>query len=568
MAENRAPGLYLESLPPVDQSVSPLRTDIAGFVGLAARGPVGQPVAVTSREQFQAVFGGALPGSYLAHAVRAFFEAGGRTLYVVRVAGPYGAANAGLTLQGSGGPALALTATSAGAWANGLQVSVTPARRGATRVEAWAPGGDWARVESASGFHAGSVVRVSGQSAVVDRVQGRQLFFRQPLQEVPEPGAFLQSREFHLHVQLGREMEEYRFLGVDEAHPHYYGRAVNGLSRLVQIAPAAPFAPVDGHVPERQRGALTGGADGLEGLSPTAFAEGLERLAEVTQVSTVAVPDVMARMPQPRGLGRYLLDEVGQQMVRQMLIEHCESRRDRFAIIDPPPGLTPQGVADWREAFDSRFAAVYYPWLLVSDPGGAPGSTLLVPPSGHMAGLYAQSDLQEGVHRAPANLAVPGVLALEWNVREAEQAMLNPVGVNCVRIFPGLGPRVWGARTLSSDGAWRYVPVRRLMSMIEKALVEATAWAVFEPHTVRLRFQIVNAVSSFLQELWRAGALAGGTPEEGFYVKCDEETNPAGVIDAGMLVTEIGVAPVRPAEFVVVRIERSRDGSQVREVEL
>jgi phage tail sheath protein FI len=172
------------------------------------------------------------------------------------------------------------------------------------------------------------------------------------------------------------------------------------------------------------------------------------------------------------------------------------------------------------------------------------------------------------VHRAPANLPVPGVLALERTVREADQAVLNPAGINCLRMLPGLGARVWGARTLSTDGAWRYVPVRRLMTMIEQALVDATAWAVFEPHTVRLRFQIVNAVSSFLQELWRAGALAGSTPEEGFYVKCDEETNPEGVVDAGLLVTEVGVAPVRPAEFVVVRIERSREAVQVREVGL
>ncbi|HLN62144.1 MAG TPA: hypothetical protein VK464_11385, partial [Symbiobacteriaceae bacterium] len=309
MAEYRAPGLYLESFPPSDRSVSPLRTDVTGFVGLAARGPVGRPVAVTSREQFDAIFGGALPGCYLAHAAHAFFLAGGRTLHVVRVVGPDGAKVAGLELAGSEGTALALTATSAGAWANGMQVGVTPARRGATRATAWAPGGEWVQVESATGFAPGSVVRirdpqpegdaslVADAYAVVDRVTGRQLFWRRPVTPVPLAGALLETREFHLQVHLGREMEEYRFLGVDEAHPNFYGRAVNGVSRLIQIAAADPGAELHLRVPDRQRGAMSEGTDGLEWVSPVSFTEGLQQLAGVAEVSIVAVPDVMSRMP-------------------------------------------------------------------------------------------------------------------------------------------------------------------------------------------------------------------------------------------------------------------------------
>lgn len=608
MAQDRAPGLYIETVTPPDQTVSPLRTDIAGFVGLAARGPAGQAVAVTGWEQFQALYGKPLPGLYLAHAARAFFECGGRMLYVVRVAAPEALASSAV-VAGAVGPALLVEAGSVGAWAEGMTVTVTPCRRGAVRSAAWAPDGAWVQVDASPvGFSVGSVVSCGAGAAVVARVEGRRLWWREPVSPVPLEGGLLETREFHLVVRLGSEREEYRFLGTDPAHPDYYGSRV-GSSGLVRLSPALSGLSSVDQVPLAGAVTLSGGTDAWDVLSLTDFTTGLDLLAELPQVSIVAVPDVTARRPpevapvpvfeppdpapvaapsvcgcpappapvsgsvkvplvvepaQSAGPGAYLLSESAQQSLREALIEHVELQRDRFAIVDPPPGLDPQGVMEWREGLDSKYAAVYYPWLMVGDRG----STVWVPPSGHAAGLYARTDLGSGVHRAPANVTIPGVLAMGWEVRDAEQALLNPLGINCLRLFPGQGFRVWGARTLSSDAAWRFVPVRRLMIMIEKAIVEATPWAVFEPHNLKLRFQVVNAIATFLQDLWRRGALAGATPEEAFYVKCDAETNPPDVIDAGMLVTEVGVACARPAEFVVVRLERSRDAVQVREVEL
>ncbi|MDB4895690.1 MAG: tail protein [Firmicutes bacterium] len=558
MADYRAPGLYLESVTPPDQPVNPLRTDIAGFVGLAARGPVGRAVAVTNREQCERIFGGPVTGLYLAHAARGFFAGGGQLLYMVRVTND--ARTASLDLPGG----LTVSAGSPGAWANGLKAAVTPARRGAARATAWAYGGDWTEVDATTGFAPGSVVGVSGVTAVVDRLDGRRITWREPVAPVPAVGALLETREFHLRLQLGEAAEEFRFLGVDPAHPRYYGRAVSSAWVVLAGAPA---------VPPTGTGALQGGTDGLSGLSMTHFADGLRALETLPEVSVVAVPDICAREPvlvRPGVVraGSPLLSELEQEALRDALTDHCEQLADRFALIDPPPDLDPQSLMDWREGRDSKFAAVYYPWFLVTDPSGPPGSTVWVPPSGHMAGIYARTDLTEGVHRAPANVVVPGVLALARAIREADQAQLNPVGINCLRLVTGQGVKVWGARTLSSDPTWRYVPVRRLMTMVEKAIVEATPWAVFEPHTLKLRFQIINALSTFLEELWRRGALAGATPTEGFYIKCDDEINTPDVIDAGMLVTEVGLAPARPAEFIVVRLERSRDAVQVREVEL
>ena len=193
------------------------------------------------------------------------------------------------------------------------------------------------------------------------------------------------------------------------------------------------------------------------------------------------------------------------------------------------------------------------------------GKNIMVPPSGHMAGIWARTDEDRGVHKAPANEVVRGAISLELQLTTAEQGQLNPVGINCIRSFPGRGIRVWGARTLSSDQAWKYLNVRRLFNYIEESLLVGTQWVVFEPNDLRLWQRVKRTVSAFLMGTWRDGALFGATPEEGFYVKCDAETNPPDAIDRGELVVEIGIAPVKPAEFVVIRIAQFSGGAAVSE---
>ncbi len=234
------------------------------------------------------------------------------------------------------------------------------------------------------------------------------------------------------------------------------------------------------------------------------------------------------------------------------VINHCERLGDRFAILDCANSAT---VTAPSAPGNSNYAAFYMPWIEVFDP--ASGKNVEVPPSGHLAGVYARVDSERGVHKAPANEVVRGALGLTQPITKAQQAGLNPKGVNCIRHLNG-NIRVWGARTLGGDanGEWKYVSVRRLFLYLRESIDEGTQWVVFEPNSSALWAQITRNVTGFLTNVWRSGALFGATPEEAFYVKCDAETNPPEVRDAGRVVTEIGVAPVKPAEFVIFRISQ------------
>jgi phage tail sheath protein FI len=245
-------------------------------------------------------------------------------------------------------------------------------------------------------------------------------------------------------------------------------------------------------------------------------------------------------------------------MVQTEMIAQCEKMRYRFAVLDTPPGLSAQQAKEWRQYvnFDSSYAAMYYPWIKIADLSGSGKATKTVPPSGHIVGIYNRSDADRGVHKAPANEVILGAIDLEFNLSREEQDTLNPIGVNCIRAFPGRGIRVWGGRTLSSNGAWRYVNVRRLFIMVEASMDVGLQWVVFEPNDQTLWAKVRRDVSSFLRVVWRGGALFGTTPEQAFYVKCDEELNPPEIRDLGQLIIEVGMAPVKPAEFVIFRISQ------------
>jgi hypothetical protein len=283
------------------------------------------------------------------------------------------------------------------------------------------------------------------------------------------------------------------------------------------------------------------------------------------------------------------------------VLSHCESLKDRVAILDPPPDVkdidllkkvgtvpapsdTPSRPRKPKDGSppppdspppdapaaglkprlsDGGFGCFYFPWIQVRDPLN-PSKIVAVPPSGHLAGVFARTDSTRGVHKAPANEGIRGALGLTYQVTKAEQGDLNQLGVNCLRFFPREGIRIWGARTLA-DGAseWRYLNVRRLFNMIEQSIIQSTRWVVFEPNTLTLWKSIRRDISAFLMRMWRDGALMGASPEEAFFVQCDEETNPPESIDAGLVVAVIGIAPVKPAEFIVFRIGQHAGGAQV-----
>jgi phage tail sheath protein FI len=249
---------------------------------------------------------------------------------------------------------------------------------------------------------------------------------------------------------------------------------------------------------------------------------------------------------------------------QRAMIEHCELLKDRVAILDPPFASDVARVSEWRRYLESKFAALYYPWIRVNDPLRIRGDiTRLIPPSGHIAGVYARTDMSKGVHKAPANEEVSGATDVALMIDDSEQEVLNPEGINCLRSFPKRGVLIWGTRTISEDPVWKYVNIRRLLIMIEDSVKEAMQWAVFEPNDVYLRYGINVAVSSFLKELWRNGALAGTIAEEAYFVKCDEANNPQEVIDAGKIITDVGVAPSIPGEFIVFRIGRTEGEMEV-----
>jgi len=270
---------------------------------------------------------------------------------------------------------------------------------------------------------------------------------------------------------------------------------------------------------------------------------GLKCFEEIDELSLVAAPGVTS------------------PAVQDAILSHCEMRKDRFAVLDSPE--TVQGGVDrLPRPRDSKYGAYYFPWIQVYDPERG---NVFVPPSGHVLGVYARTDNERGVHKAPANEIVRGSLGLRYQVSRGEQDILNPRGINCIRLMQGGGIRIWGARTLSSDPSWRYINVRRLFIMVETSIERATQWVVFEPNDFRLWKRVTRTISAFLTLIWRQGALMGETPEKAFYVKCDEETNPPEVVDVGQLIVEIGLAPVKPAEFVIFRIGQMPAGGGVQE---
>ncbi|HKE97455.1 MAG TPA: phage tail sheath family protein [Actinomycetes bacterium] len=507
-----SPGVYVEEAEAGSRPIEGVGTAVAAFVGLAEQGPFNAPTLVTNWNQFTQTFGEFVEGSYLAHAVYGYFMNGGGACYVVRIG------------EGDGdGDAKALPATPS-------------AQLGGWRVRAL-DAGDGAKAPSVSV----EVADAGGDDA-------------------PEGS-------FKLIVRRdGRVAEEFDRVTATKGRQNVV-TVVNTKSKVVRLEEAATGGALA--VPDKGTVQLavetpapaepvpaTLGPDDYVGDS--ADRTGFGGLEAVDDVTMVCVPDLMAAYQQGR------IDLEGVQAVHLGMIAHCELMGDRVAVLDPPPGLNAQQIKEWRvdkAGYDSKYASLYWPWIKVFDP--ASGQNVFVPPSGYVAGIWGRNDDTRGVHKAPANEVVRGAIALEVQITKAEHDQLNPVGINCLRGFPARGIRVWGARTLSSDPAWRYLNVRRLFNYLEESILNGTQWVVFEPNDDALWAKIRRTISAFLVMEWRKGALFGLTPDEAFYVKCDRETNPAEAIDAGQVLCEIGVAPVKPAEFVIFRLSQFSGGTSL-----
>jgi len=502
-----SPGVYVEEVEAGSRPIEGVGTAVAAFVGLASRGPTNAPTLVTNWSQFTSTFGDFTEGTYLAHSVYGFFLNGGGACYVVRIGGDAPAAAA--------------------------RAEIPTAKD--TKLAGY-------RITALDTGPAGNQVSVEVADASIPSEDAFKLTVRAP----------------------GRPEEVFDNVSTKRGKEHVV-TVVKEQSKLITIEEVGGGAVE--RAPARGRVSL-GGAESSKPMRLTpddyvgdsADRTGFGGLEAVDEVTMLAVPDLMSLYQ------KGVIDLEGVQAVQTAMIAHCELMGDRVAIIDAPPGLNAQQVKEWRVdkvGYDSKYASLYWPWIKVLDPLSGTGQ--LVPPSGHVAGVWARNDDTRGVHKAPANEVIRGALGLELVITKGEHDQLNPDGINCIRSFPGRGIRIWGARTLSSDPAWKYLNVRRLFNYVEESILEGTQWVVFEPNDLNLWQRVKRTLNAFLVRTWRDGALFGATPAEAFYVKCDAETNPPEVVDAGQLVVEVGIAPVKPAEFVVFRIAQFSGGASLSE---
>lgn len=349
-------------------------------------------------------------------------------------------------------------------------------------------------------------------------------------------------------VEAGVAVETYRGLALHPDHPGYYLRddQVDEVSTRIRVTERPAGAPVTAAAVPAVAVRRRSGTDAV--ASPADLAAGFALLERTQEPAMVACPDAVT------------LDETGQAAVLGAMLTHCEEFR-RFAVVDAPPGLSETALADWRlRTVNSAQAAVYAPWLKVLnlDPS-SPRRLVEVPPSGFVAGVFARTDRDRGVHKAPANERVRGIVGLAVDYTTRQQDLLNPAGVNLLRTFPGRGTRIWGARSATDDVQWRYVNVRRLFNLIEHSVERTTQWVVFEPNTASTWLRIRVSVEDFLDALYRSGALAGTSPEQAYRVRVGlGETMTEHDVDLGLVVTEVAVAPAKPAEFVVFRFSHKR----------
>ncbi|MCI8991433.1 MAG: phage tail sheath family protein [Eubacterium sp.] len=577
MAEYLSPGVYVEEFDSGGKPMEGVGTSTAGFIGLAQRGPVeGVPQLVTNFADFKRKYGSYLSeneyGEYrfLAYAVEHFFVNGGARCFVSRVAPQDAKCSVGVVPDGN--PVLRVEAKNPGLWGDNMSVVITPSSKAKTQIleELTTADGKQYSVKSSAGFHAGDVVVYQDMTSVVyNRVVKSQdniiTFEKEFGEDVVDknllPTKVISTCEFNLEVKYDDIVEFYENLSFNISTPNYVEKKtaksdlikVSYIGRRTEEA-TAPFDEIAGEDPNRafcvvhlkkgSNGSISrvNAADFIGTDNGAGRRTGIQSFLDNDNVSIMAVPGVT------------------DPNVQLMLVAHCENLASRFAVLDMPKDAKKiDDITAHRDIVDSNYAAMYHPWLEVFDP--LDKKNIAIPPSGSVIGIYARSDTSRGVHKAPANETIRACVGLDCQFNKGEQDILNPKGVNLIRSFPGQGIRVWGARTASSDPSWKYVNVRRLFIFIEESIKANTNWAVFEPNDEVLWVRVKRTIDVFLTGLWRGGALAGSAPSEAFFVNVGRNTMSQDDIDNGRLICVIGVAPVKPAEFVIFRISQKTSDS-------
>lgn len=617
MPEYLAPGVYVEEVSYRASTIEGVPTSTTGFAGLAPFGPVYypagpstcQPLLVTSFPEFELAYGkldqifvgGEWRLPYMAHAARAFFLNGGQLLYISRVFKPKSSGDNGVASASFAVPTpTPSTATWRARWPGSMgnvaiTTTVTRSRDvGVHPSSSASPSSGPPASAFATTAKTGTIVEVTPASGPLpaanaafnpdtlrivtvnpDRTQSFSKADGSPGQ--PDVHDLLSIVQLNVSVSVDPErIDAYTRLGLDPNDSQFVGKVLDKDHPVDEnavvwldydfgsVAGAPAISLLLGLVgtasPPGTTVRLGGGNDG--GLPPSSEfagqpadlddasikATGLNALGEIDDIAIEAIPDAGA------------LDSPDEQFATaSLLIQHCESLKYRFAIVDGPQGSSINDIREFRGNFDSTYAALYHPWIEIIDPNqqivpGAPPAKLLLPPSGFMAGIYGRVDVARGVFKAPANEVVQGLDRFESNIDKGRDDVLNPEGINALRFFPDRGNRVWGARTLSSDPLWKYINVRRLFIYLEHSIDKATQWAVFEPNNETLWQQVAQAVKDFLRVQWLSGALLGSTADQAYFVRCDRSTMTQNDLDNGRMICLVGVAPTRPAEFVIFRI--------------
>jgi uncharacterized protein len=606
MPEYLAPGVYVEETSFRTRSIEGVSTTTTGFVGPTRYGPLGDPLdVITSLQEFELVYGdrnrlvlgGEEIDNYMWHAARAFFEEGGKRLYVKRIYN--GDPEAGRSrAQMFGAPPITMRARNPGA-AGDVRVRFTveagqsvlsmvdgvPTARGLVdndviMLSGGSPGAvNFARAESfydpdagrpSWRFHpeggsppdaidldtldpaTGDSLRVVTVSVgVTPNLPGAVTmeWLALPLDPSHDIGGAPDS----LFAIFDPEAEQARGTPITIETTLSDGIAVlNALSAASGGAlEAALFDPNSSPEQRSLDDLLTGGGDGD---MPTVDEYAGEELDDNSKTGLVAFEDIVdiSIVAAPGSTLRYedRLDDA--QAIVNALIAHARRMRYRIAIVDCGSDQTLAEVRAMRAKFDTNYAALYYPWIRIIDP--VTDQPNYVPPSGAVAGIYARNDVERAVYKAPANEVVSTAIGFERILSTAQQEVLNPEGINCFRWFPGRGFRLWGARLMSSDSEWKYVNLRRYFAFLEHSIDRGTQWAVFEPNGERLWAAVRGTIEDFLLDQWQNGALLGEKPEKAYFVRCDRSTMTQNDLDNGRLVCLIGIAPLRPAEFVIFRI--------------
>ena len=553
MAEYFSPGVYVEEYDNSPRAMEGVGTSTAGFVGFAEKGPtIGAPSLVTSYRSFVKQFGGPLSEfgygeyRYLASSVEQFFANGGTRCYVSRVA-PKDAKKAAAK-RGF----LNVEASNVGKWGNKIQITLNTVTK--RKMQLVGKTNEVYVAKTVDGFREGDLVQVGKEYNRIKSIFDNSVVFENKFKgEVVDtaliPKTVVYLVETDLSIRYGEEVENYAGLSTNVANPNFFGyRLAN--SALVKVTVNVPeeitnpVAAILGEGNTSGMFTLEGGQDGsMNKVNAETFIgedngpgkrTGLAAFVENSTVSMLAIPGVT--IPE----------------VVVALVSHCENLKSRFAVLDMPKEMyKTNDLLQYREMIDSSYAAMYHPWIQVYDR--ASGQPDFIPPSGAVMGVYSRTDNNRGVHKAPANETV-FCTGLSVNYNKDEQDILNPAGINLIRAIPGQGIRVWGARTASSNSNFKYVNVRRLFIFVEESIKASTNWVVFEPNDVALWQRVQMTVSSFLDNLWRNGMLAGGSASEAYFVEIGPSTMSRDDIMNGRLICNVGIAPSRPAEFVIFRV--------------